>query len=104
MKVRRLFIVPTPEVLDDLDETLQEHRNAGIEAGVLVLSELPSAIRVGETPDIAILDGELCFENKTDRRLPPPVRDREHVLHRTAWRRHHQAVATACHQQRHHLP
>ncbi|WP_241756838.1 hypothetical protein [Streptomyces sp. WAC00263] len=34
--------------------------------------------------------------------LPPPVRDREHVLHWTAWRRHHQAVATACHQQRHH--
>jgi SRSO17 transposase len=33
--------------------------------------------------------------------LPPPVRDREHVLHWTAWRRHHQAVATACHQQRH---
>lgn len=34
--------------------------------------------------------------------LPPPVRDREHVLHWTAWRRHHQAVATACHRQRHH--
>ena len=34
--------------------------------------------------------------------LPPPARDREHVLHWTAWRRHHQAVATACHQQRHH--
>jgi SRSO17 transposase len=34
--------------------------------------------------------------------LPPPVRDREHVLHWTAWRRHHQAVATTCHQQRHH--
>ncbi|MFG3410495.1 IS701 family transposase [Streptomyces sp. NPDC048142] len=33
--------------------------------------------------------------------LPPPVRDREHILHWTAWRRHHQAVATACHQQRH---
>lgn len=34
--------------------------------------------------------------------LPPPAHDREHVLHWTAWRRHHQAVATACHQQRHH--
>lgn len=33
--------------------------------------------------------------------LPPPVRDRDHVLHWTAWRRHHQAVARACHQQRH---
>ncbi|WP_327233902.1 IS701 family transposase [Streptomyces sp. NBC_01317] len=33
--------------------------------------------------------------------LSPPARDRDHVLHWTAWRRHHQAVATACHQQRH---
>nr|WP_146051054.1 hypothetical protein [Streptomyces noursei] len=35
--------------------------------------------------------------------LPPPTRDRDHVLHWIAWRRHHQAVATACHQQRHRL-
>ncbi|MFE5994515.1 hypothetical protein [Streptomyces sp. NPDC056453] len=34
--------------------------------------------------------------------LPLPVRDRDHVLHWHAWRRHHQAAATACHQQRHH--
>ncbi|GGO41605.1 hypothetical protein GCM10012286_21660 [Streptomyces lasiicapitis] len=34
--------------------------------------------------------------------LPPPARDRDHVLHWTTWRRRHQAVATACHQQRHH--
>lgn len=34
--------------------------------------------------------------------LPPPVRDRDHVLYWTAWRRRHQAVAAACHQQRHH--
>ncbi|MFD7342042.1 hypothetical protein ACFV98_39670 [Streptomyces violascens] len=33
--------------------------------------------------------------------LPLPVRDHDHVLHWTAWRRQHQAVATACHQQRH---
>lgn len=33
--------------------------------------------------------------------LPPPVHDRDHVLHWTAWRRRHQAIATACHQQRH---
>ncbi|MFI1472475.1 IS701 family transposase [Streptomyces wuyuanensis] len=33
--------------------------------------------------------------------LPPPTRDRDHVLHRNAWRRHHQAVAALCHQQRH---
>ena len=34
--------------------------------------------------------------------LPPPARDPDHVLHWIAWRRRHQAVATACHQQRHH--
>lgn len=33
--------------------------------------------------------------------LTPPVRDPEHILHWTAWRRHHQAVAQACHQRRH---
>lgn len=35
--------------------------------------------------------------------LTPPVREPEHVLHWMAWRRHHQAVAQACHQRRHHL-
>ncbi|MEZ3183272.1 IS701 family transposase, partial [Streptomyces pimonensis] len=29
--------------------------------------------------------------------LPPPVHDRDHVLHWTAWRRRHQAIAKACH-------
>ncbi|MFF7190494.1 hypothetical protein ACFZAR_35985 [Streptomyces sp. NPDC008222] len=35
--------------------------------------------------------------------LTPPVRDTEHVLRWIAWRRHHQAVAQACHQRRHAL-
>ncbi|MEV5478232.1 hypothetical protein AB0L66_38780 [Streptomyces sp. NPDC052207] len=35
--------------------------------------------------------------------LTPPVRDAEHVLHWMAWRRHHQAIAQACHQRRHTL-
>jgi hypothetical protein len=30
--------------------------------------------------------------------LTPPARHAEHVLHWMAWRRHHQAVAQACHQ------
>lgn len=33
--------------------------------------------------------------------LPLPVRDRDHILHWTAWRRRHQAIAATCHQQRH---
>jgi len=75
VKVRRLFIVQIPEELDDLGEILQEQRRAGIEAGVLVLSELPSDIRVGETLDVVILDGELYFEIKTDvQQLNPNAR------------------------------
>jgi hypothetical protein len=35
--------------------------------------------------------------------LTPPLRDPEHILHWTAWRRHHQAIAQACHQHRHTL-
>lgn len=33
--------------------------------------------------------------------LPPPARGRDHFLHWTGWRRHHQAFARTCHQQRH---
>ncbi|WP_159039780.1 hypothetical protein [Streptomyces sp. TP-A0356] len=35
--------------------------------------------------------------------LTPPIRDAEHTLRWMAWRRHHQAVAGACHQRRHAL-
>ncbi|WP_367323177.1 hypothetical protein [Streptomyces sp. HUAS ZL42] len=67
VKVRRLFIVKDPEELDpNLDKILEQQRDAGIEAGVVVLSELPSHIRVGETLDVVIFDGELYFEITTD--------------------------------------
>ncbi|MEV0177679.1 IS701 family transposase [Streptomyces sp. NPDC050803] len=33
--------------------------------------------------------------------LTPPVQDPEHILNWMTWRRHHQAVARACHQHRH---
>lgn len=33
----------------------------------------------------------------------PPVRDTRHILSWMAWRRHHQAIARACHQRRHAL-
>ena len=35
--------------------------------------------------------------------LTPPARGAEHLLHWMAWRRHHQAIARACHQHRHAL-
>jgi len=34
--------------------------------------------------------------------LPPLNHSRGHFLHWNSWRRHHQAVARTCHQQRHH--
>ncbi|MEU0406540.1 hypothetical protein ABZ307_01770 [Streptomyces griseorubiginosus] len=89
VKVRRLFIVSLPdEVNADLNEILADQRDAGIQAGVLVLSELPSRVRVGETLDVVIFDGELCFEIITDvRQLNPKARldaRAENVTRRTA--------------------
>ncbi|MFI6008944.1 hypothetical protein ACIBAG_08935 [Streptomyces sp. NPDC051243] len=65
--VRRLFIVKDPEELDaSLDTILKQQRDAGMEVGVVVLSELPPDIRVGETLDVVIFDEELYFEITTD--------------------------------------
>ncbi|MFJ8631284.1 hypothetical protein [Streptomyces sp. NPDC093568] len=67
VKVRRLFIVKNADELNEnLVSLLEEQRATGIEAGVVVLSELPSHIRVGETLDVVIFDGELYFEITTD--------------------------------------
>lgn len=67
VKVRRLFVVKGPEELDEnLDRILEPQRAAGIEVGVVILSQLPSHIRVGETLDVVIFDGELYFEITTD--------------------------------------
>ncbi|GAA1429456.1 hypothetical protein GCM10009601_44830 [Streptomyces thermospinosisporus] len=67
VKIRRLFIARNPEELDeDLNEILEQQRDAGMEVGVVVLSELPPNIRVGETLDVVIFDGALYFEITTD--------------------------------------
>jgi hypothetical protein len=67
VEIKRLFIVKRPEEIpDDLDEILQAQKNEGIDAGVVVLSQLPRGTRVGPTRDIVIFDSELCFEITTD--------------------------------------
>ena len=76
VKVRRLFIVQTPQELNaDLDEILEAQRSVGIEAGVVVLSQLSSRVVVGPTFDVVIFDGELYFEIVPDlRQLNPRTR------------------------------
>jgi hypothetical protein len=67
VEIKRLFIVKRPEEApDDLGEILQAQKNEGIEAGVVVLSQLPRGTRVGPTRDVVIFDSELCFEITTD--------------------------------------
>ncbi|WP_369169246.1 DUF6879 family protein [Streptomyces sp. R28] len=90
VKVRRLFIVERPEDLDaGLDGILEQQRNAGIQARVVVLSQLLFHVRMGGTADVVIFDGELCFELITDVqgsdttvRLDGRAR---HVTQRRAW-------------------
>lgn len=97
VKVRRLFIVQIREEFDDLDEILQEQRSAGIEAGVLVLSELRSDIRVGETLDVVILDEELYFEIKTDvQQLNPNARLEARAPHVTRRKERFDKLWDAC--------
>ncbi|MDC0766159.1 hypothetical protein [Streptomyces sp. HD] len=76
VQVRRLFIVKDPHELSaSLDKLLEQQRGTGIEVGVVVLSELPSNIRVGETLDVVIFDEVLCFEITTDvQQLNPNAR------------------------------
>jgi hypothetical protein len=67
VRVRRLFIVKDPVELNaDLDVICDTQRRVGIDVRVVVLSELPSSIVVGETTDVVIFDGELNFEIITD--------------------------------------
>ncbi|WP_328683737.1 hypothetical protein [Streptomyces sp. NBC_00343] len=72
-----------------------------IAAAVLALPAAAAHEATEERPELVPLT---CLE--LIRLLPtlallPPARDRDHVLHWTAWRRR-QAVASACHQRRHH--
>ncbi|NUP19061.1 MAG: hypothetical protein HOZ81_23810 [Streptomyces sp.] len=76
VQIRRLFIVQDPgDVSASLDKLLEQQRGAGIEVGMVILSELSPDIRVGETLDVVIFDDALCFEITTDvQQLNPNAR------------------------------
>ncbi|WRZ93030.1 hypothetical protein OHB54_30670 [Streptomyces sp. NBC_01007] len=69
VRVRRLFIVNEPEHVEDELTGLCENQNAlGIEARVVVLSQVPEHARLGPTSDFVIFDGALCYEVEQDLR------------------------------------
>ncbi|MDQ0765460.1 SRSO17 transposase [Streptomyces canus] len=72
-----------------------------IAAAVLALTAAAVHEATEERPELVPLTCPELIRLLRALTLPAPVRDRDHVLHWTAWRRRHQAVATACHQQRH---
>ncbi|WP_329468500.1 IS701 family transposase [Streptomyces sp. NBC_01431] len=72
-----------------------------IAAAVLALTAATVHEATEERPELVPLTCPELIRLLRALTLPPPVRDRDHVLYWTAWRRHHQAIATACHQQRH---
>ncbi|WP_327575945.1 IS701 family transposase [Streptomyces sp. NBC_00145] len=72
-----------------------------IAAAVLALTTAAVHEATEEQPELVPLTCPELIRLLRALALPPPVRDRDHVLHWTAWRRRHQAVARACHQQRH---
>ncbi|MGI5375269.1 hypothetical protein ACQEV2_13675 [Streptomyces sp. CA-251387] len=76
VKVRRLFVVTEREEFDEsLAAILEQHRDTGVEVGVVALSELPPRIRGGETLDVVIFDGEVYFEITRDvRQLNPSAK------------------------------
>ncbi|MBC9730898.1 IS701 family transposase [Streptomyces sp. TRM68367] len=72
-----------------------------IAAAVLALTAAAVHEATEERPELVPLTCPELIRLLRALSLPPPARDRDHVLHWTAWRRRHQAIATACHQQRH---
>lgn len=73
-----------------------------IAAAVLALTAAAVHDATERQPELVLLTCPELIRLLRALTLPAPIRDRDHVLHWTAWRRHHQAVATTCHQQRHH--
>ncbi len=67
VKVRRLFIVDEPEdVEDELMGVCENQKALGIEARVVVLSQVPEHARLGPTSDFIVFDGALCYEVDQD--------------------------------------
>jgi hypothetical protein len=69
VKIRRLFLVNTPEDIDaDLLELCESQRSLGVDARVVIVSELPHRLQLGTQSDFIIFDGELSYEIDQDTR------------------------------------
>ncbi|MER6426104.1 hypothetical protein [Streptomyces sp. NPDC001137] len=67
VKIRRLFIVQRPEDVDDsLERLCEDQRGLGIEARVLVPSQLPLYVRRGVIKDFILFDQSLSYEVEQD--------------------------------------
>jgi hypothetical protein len=67
VKIRRLFIVQRPEDVDDsLRRLCEDQRGLGIEARVLVPSQLPLYVRRGVIKDFVLFDQSLSYEVEQD--------------------------------------
>ncbi|MCX4784212.1 IS701 family transposase [Streptomyces sp. NBC_01264] len=71
---------------------------------VLTLTQTATTARTAPDwpPDLAPVSCPELLKLLRTSALPRPARDNEHVVFWSAWRLHHQAVAQACHRQRHH--
>ncbi|MGW7387098.1 hypothetical protein [Streptomyces sp. NPDC054794] len=67
VQIRRLFIVQRPEDVDDsLERLCEDQRGLGIEARVLVPSQLPLYVRRGVIKDFILFDQSLSYEVEQD--------------------------------------
>ena len=67
VRIRRLFIVQRPEDVDDsLERLCEDQRGLGIEARVLVPSQLPLYVRRGVIKDFILFDESLSYEVEED--------------------------------------
>ncbi|MET7490240.1 hypothetical protein [Streptomyces sp. NPDC005538] len=67
VRIRRLFVTQRPEDVDDaLRQLCEDQRELGIDARVLVPSQLPLYVRRGVIPDFVLFDRTLSYEVEQD--------------------------------------
>ncbi|GCB49976.1 hypothetical protein [Streptomyces sp. NL15-2K] len=67
VKVRRLFVVNTPEDIDsELEEICESQKLLNIDACIVALSELPHRVQLGTTSDFIVFDEVLSYETGQD--------------------------------------
>ncbi|KAF4409980.1 MULTISPECIES: DUF6879 family protein [Streptomyces] len=69
VRIRRLFIVDTPEEIDDdLGQLVEHQQSLGIQVRVLALSQLPPIAGIDITNDFILFDQSLSYEVEPDLR------------------------------------